>query len=440
MRWRLATAIFAGLLLSLSLGIYGAHHAQDGERTDGIASLDLAPEDMGETALIAQAMARLEERLARFPDDPEASLLKGILSFKAGRLEEAHDELERLTRRAPRFHLAHLIHGDLLLARAQVLSDIGGAPLLGTAPQSLNGLREEAEVRLKAYLDSLPQGRVPRSLLVMDSNVRTAIVVDKSHHRLYVYEYAGPDEPPRLVRDHYVSTGKLIGNKSLRGDLRTPEGVYFVTGYIPDSRLPDKYGVGAYPVNYPNELDVRLGKTGDGIWLHGTERAYYSRPPLDSEGCVVLPNPDLEALAEYLVPGVTPVVISERVQWLTREEWQQLRGEVLGALEAWRTDWESGDVERYLSHYSAQFWAPGYDAASWAARKRQVALGKTFQQVTLEDVSVFAYPEIADDGRELVVVNLRQDYRSNNFSSRMGKRLYLAREDGRWKVLYEGGR
>lgn len=440
MHVRFGTAVFAGLLFSLSLGIYGAHRIEEEPRTVGIADLDLAPAQMGETALITQAMARLEERLARFPDDPEASLLKGILNFKAGRFEEAHDELERLTRRAPRFHLAHLVHGDLLLARTRTLGDLGSAPLLGTAPQELEGLREEAEARLKAYLESLPRDRVPRGLLALADDVRTAIVVDKSNHRLYVYEYAGADEPPRLVRDHYVSTGKLIGNKSLRGDLRTPEGVYFVTGHIPDSRLPDKYGVGAYPVNYPNELDLRLGKTGDGIWLHGTERAYYSRPPLDSEGCVVLPNPDLLALGEYLDPGVTPVVISERVQWLTREQWQELRGAVLGAVETWRVDWESGDVERYLSHYSPQFWAPGYDAERWAARKRQVALGKTFQQVGLKDVSAFAYPAAASDGRELVVVNLHQDYRSNNYNSSMAKRLYLAREDGRWKVLYEGGR
>lgn len=440
MRFHLGTAVVAGALLSLSVGLYGAHRFQDEEPADRIADFSLDPAAMGETALFAQAMARLEERLAKLPDDPEASLLKGILSFKAGRLAEAEDELGRLTRRAPKFHLAHLVYGDVLLARTHPLGDLGAAPLFDAAPRGLDGLRDEAEARLKAYLESLPQDRIPRSLLALDDEVRTAIVVDKSNHRLYVYEYAGSDAPPRLVRDHYVSTGKLIGNKNLRGDLRTPEGVYFVTGYIPDRRLPDKYGVGAYPVNYPNELDARLGKTGDGIWLHGTERAYYSRPPLDSEGCVVLPNPDLLALDAYLEPGVTPVVITERVQWLAAEEWRQLRGEVLGALEAWRADWESGDVERYLSHYADDFWSKGYDAQSWAARKRLVAAGKTYQQVHLEDVSVFAYPETAEDGRELMVVNLRQDYRSNNFSSAMGKRLYLAKDAGRWKVLYEGGR
>ncbi len=440
MRLQLGTAVVAGALLSLSVGLYAAHRFQDEEPADRIADFTLDPAAMGETALFTLAMARLEERLAKLPDDPEASLLKGILSFKAGRLAEAEDELGRLTRRAPKFHLAHLVYGDVLLARTHPLGDLGAAPLFDAAPRGLDGLRDEAEARLKAYLESLPQDRIPRSLLALDDEVRTAIVVDKSNHRLYVYEYAGSDAPPRLVRDHYVSTGKLIGNKNLRGDLRTPEGVYFVTGYIPDRRLPDKYGVGAYPVNYPNELDARLGKTGDGIWLHGTERAYYSRPPLDSEGCVVLPNPDLLALDAYLDPGVTPVVITERVQWLAAEEWQQLRGEVLGALEAWRADWESGDVERYLSHYAEDFWSKGHDAQSWAARKRMVAAGKTYQQVRLEDVSVFAYPETAEDGRELMVVNLRQDYRSNNFNSAMGKRLYLAKDDGRWKVLYEGGR
>jgi murein L,D-transpeptidase YafK len=241
------------------------------------------------------------------------------------------------------------------------------------------------------------------------------------------------------VQDFYVSTGKARGNKSLSGDLRTPEGVYFITRHIPGEQLPDLYGVGAYPMNYPNEWDSRLGKTGYGIWLHGTEAAYYSRPPLDSEGCVVLPNIDLDAVAAYLHPGVTPIIVSDRVEWLERDAYLALREEVWGALEAWRTDWQSGDVERYLSHYDAQFWSGGHNLKSWQRRKRQVAQGKAWQRVALSGLSLFAYPRTAGNGREMMVVNLQQQYDSNNYQSEMKKRLYLVKADTGWRVLYEGG-
>lgn len=442
---RFGKYLLASALLTLSVGLYGAHRQQgEGEAggdLDGLRELGLAG-NAAEQALYRRALERLEERLAHYPEDYEASLLKGLLQFKSGRLDEARQELAQLTLRAPKFHLAHLVQGDLLLAQTQTVTDIGATPLLaglGSQEAVLEQLRAEAEARLHGYLDTLPQDRLPRALLTLGESVQTAIVVDKSSHRLYIYERQGAGEPPRLVRDFYVSTGKANGNKVLRGDLRTPEGVYFITRHIPNSALPEKYGSGAYPLNYPNELDQRQGKTGDGIWLHGTDDAFYSRPPLDSEGCVVLPNIDLDRAAAYIHPGVTPLVISERVEWVDAAVWRTMRDELLTALEGWRSDWASGDVERYLDHYAADFYSPGYDLRKWQARKRAVAQGKRYQEVALADVSLFAYPRSASNGRELMVVNFQQRYRSNNFESDMGKRLYLAREDGQWRVLYEGG-
>lgn len=442
-RSRSGKLLLTAVLLTLSVGLYGAHRFQDGDEGSALALRGLDPADAtGDMALYPRALARLEERLEHYPEDYEASLLKGLILFRSGRLDEARAELAGLTRRAPKFHLAHLVQGDLLLAQTQTVTDIGTTPLLAglqAEEEALAQLRAEAEVRLRAYLDALPQDRLPRALLTLGEEVQTAIVVDKESHRLYIYERRAQGEPPRLVRDYYVSTGRANGNKVLRGDLRTPEGVYFITSHIPSSALPDKYGSGAFPLNYPNELDRRLGKTGDGIWLHGTETTFYSRPPLDSEGCVVLPNIDLEQAAAFIRPGVTPLVITARVEWVDEPAWRRERQELLDALRLWVEDWTGGDVERYLSHYAADFWSPGFDLKKWQARKRAVAGGKTFQQVELSNLSLFAYPQSASNGRDMVVASFRQHYRSNNFNSDMGKRLYLTRESGRWRVLYEGG-
>lgn len=446
MHKRYTKRLLGPMLLLLSAGLSAAQQQEPVKvaALDSLKVLDLAPVTAAasDLALYPRALARLEERLAHYPEDYEASLLKGLILFKTGRLEEAQRELASLTHRAPKFHLAHLVQGDLLLAQTQTVTDIGATPLLtdlGQQDEVLAQLRAEAEFRLKAYLDSLPQDRLPRSLLMLGDSVQTAIVVDKESHRLYVYERQGEGEPPHLIRDFYVSTGKLSGNKTLRGDLRTPEGVYFITRHIPDSALPDKYGTGAFPLNYPNEWDQRAGKTGDGIWLHGTDYASYSRPPQDSEGCVVLPNIDLGHVSAFIRPGVTPLVITARVDWIDTDAWLRERAELQQSVQQWASDWASGDVEQYLNHYAQDFWTEGYDLRRWQARKRAVAQGKTFQQVELSDLSLFAYPRSASDGREIVVASFRQSYNSNNFSSDMGKRLYLTREDGRWRVLYEGG-
>lgn len=436
MRNRSLVALLATIALLLPISSMAVQQGGSSEASG--AALGAIGDRAG---LYEQAEKRLRERLQRYPQDHEASLLLALIEFKSGYFDEALSEIDGLLKREPKFHLAYLIQGDLLLARTRVVSDIGSNQLLGgiDSPQEIDLLRQEAEARLNAYLDSLPQGRLPRALLALDEEVKSALLVDKRSHRLYVYERE-MDGTPRLVQDFYVSTGKANGNKKLSGDLRTPEGVYFITRHIPGDKLPDLYGISAYPMNYPNEWDQRQGKTGYGIWLHGTEAAYYSRPPLDSEGCVVLPNLDLSTVARFLRPGVTPIVVSDRVEWLERDAYLGLRKEVAAAVEKWRVDWQSGDVERYLSHYDNAFWSDGYNLSSWQQRKRRVAQGKEWQRVELSDLSLFAYPRAAGNGREMMVVNLNQKYDSNNYSSEMGKRLYLVKAEDSWRVLYEGGR
>ena len=395
---------------------------------------------------VDKVLAQLNLRLHRYPQDYEAQLLRGLVYFKSGKPELALRELDDLLRQVPDFHLAHLIRGDILLSRVAPLTGIGQNSFLNRLKpeqrRQLEALRFEAKVRLKGARSSVfaadkAQPRLPRQILKLGESVEYAVLVEKSTHRFYLYQRQ-KNQPPKPVRNYYVSTGKKEGNKRARGDLRTPEGVYFITTWIPQEKLPDKYGVGAFPLNYPNELDRRRGKTGYGIWLHGTESRYYSRPPLDSEGCMVLTNIDFNSLKKEMQPGATPVVIVENIDWLTADEWLRERDRVLMDLERWRQDWESLDVDRYLSHYSDDFWSKGYNLKSWSKRKRRIAHNKSYQKIKLSDISLLAYPETGADNKGIVVARFQQDYRSSNYSSDVGKRLYLQRNNDSWKIMYEG--
>ena len=389
-----------------------------------------------------RALARLEQRIREYSDDYEARLLKGLLLFYAGEDQAALHELNDLTKLVPDFHLAYLIEGDILAARSNQVALVGHAPVLSEfgkdVQAQLNALKQEAWARLQAYLQAVDPNKVPLALLQLAPSIKRALLVDKSQHRLYVFEREGDQGIPQLVRDFYVSTGKLEGNKQKQGDLRTPEGVYFITSHIPQTKLPDKYGVSAFPVDYPNALDQHLGKTGDGIWLHGTERIYYSRPPLDSEGCVVMTNLDLKAVEPFIDIGSTPIIIADKLRWVDKDAWQNMRIEVAAALEDWRKDWESRDVDRYLNHYSTEFWNEQFDLKHWKEHKSRVNLGKTFQKVDLSDVSFFSYPVSSQHGEEMVLASFRQGYHSNNFNSETSKRVFFTRHNGSWKILYEG--
>ena len=179
------------------------------------------------------------------------------------------------------------------------------------------------------------------------------LVVDTTRSRLYVYENQGGEL--KYMTDYYISQGRYGANKSKSGDQRTPIGVYYVNNRIPGPKLPDFYGTGALPLSYPNEWDKRNGRSGYGIWLHGTPSDNFSRPPLSSDGCVVLANPDLQSLYSTAEVGKTVVVISQHVQFVDKNEWNRQRDAATALLEQWGQSLENADADKVLSYYSPEF-------------------------------------------------------------------------------------
>ncbi len=362
--------------------------------------------------------------------EPEALLVNILIKIKNNQLDTALREVDALIDSKPNFKLAHLIRGDLLMARAKPLASFGDAA--GAEAGKVADLRDEARVRLQRHLEQPPAGKIPKYLLQMLPEQSHAIVVDTSKSRLYLFENNNGE--PRYVSDYYFTQGKAGSDKVREGDQKTPLGVYFVTANLPVEKLADFYGVGAFPLNYPNEWDKRQGKSGHGIWLHGVPKDTYSRPPLASNGCVVLSNPDMTDLGKSLQAGLTPVIISDKAEWVSPEEWRSQRERFKGELEAWRKDWESLDNERYLRHYSGKFAANDQDFSTFSAQKRQIHAGKTALKVTISGVSLFQYP-----GKEsLMVATFTQDYRSSNLNNIMKKRQYWQLENGQWRIIYEG--
>lgn len=361
----------------------------------------------------------------------ETQLIKVLDDIAASRIDQALAGLEQVVRDKPEFRLAQLIYGDLLLAKSRPITDFGN---LSYAPgATVDALRAEAMARWRHYLLPPQDGRVPAELIMLSPEQRYTVVVDLKASRLFLFE--NREGVPRLLHDFYVTIGKNGVGKLAEGDQKTPIGVYFVTGFIPPDKLPDFYGYGAFPIDYPNPWDMRHGRTGYGIWLHGTPQNTYSRPPRDSDGCVILNNQDLGMLAPYLQAGVTPVILSEEIQWVAPDRLGEQRQRFARLLEQWRSDWESRNADRYLSHYSRDYAGLGMDYRSWVEHKRRVNPAKRFIKVELDDTSMFLYPGDPD----MLVVTFVQDYRSDNFARRFKKRQYWRREsDGRWRIIYEG--
>jgi hypothetical protein len=280
-----------------------------------ISALALFITLLASTAVRAEAPIRLASLdQTRYSPTPDALIAKNLQDIRDNRLKDALAEVERVISIRPDFKLAHLIRGDLLMARAKPLTNLGAAPK--ASAQSVTDLRDEARARLLNYIEQPGPDMLPRQILRIASRQPYVLLADASRARLYLFENV--DGEPLLKRDYYMTIGKNGTDKRVEGDKRTPMGVYLVSDQLPKKQLTDFYGAGAFPLNYPNEWDKLQGRGGHGIWLHGVPSDTYSRPPRSSDGCVVVSNPDLQELSQWVQPGITPLIIAQRADWLDR--------------------------------------------------------------------------------------------------------------------------
>jgi len=343
------------------------------------------------------------------------------------------------------FSLLFLAQSSAATTLEELLSQIGTLPpeeIVKRVNQLPQEERLKLEVLLLAYsgedqkvkelVEKLYGGRLMTNVLELPENL-PAVVVDKTNEVLYVVRVA--KGAPVVVKKFPCITGKRPGDKLEEGDMRTPEGIYFPLYW--KTGLPPLYGLGAFPLNYPNLIDRKiLKRDGHGIWIHGTNDP--NRPPHSTNGCIVLKNEDLRELKKLIVPKRTPVVVVSALSLEPKDEFLEEKKSLLNFIFKWKKAWEETpkDVEPYLNCYSKNFvWQKG-DYRSWEEYKRRITKFKKWIKINLSDITA------AKDGRllefgNLYVVRLKVNYSSNNFNSVSNKILYVIKEDGEWKILGE---
>ncbi|HUV21956.1 MAG TPA: L,D-transpeptidase family protein [Gammaproteobacteria bacterium] len=363
----------------------------------------------------------------------EQSLLETIKEIQGQDYDQALNSSRDLIRKYPHSRLGHMLYGDLLLAKAEPLTEIGSGIEVDSA---MRDFRYEIQQRWQHDSNQSHENQYPENILFLAEDQPYVILVDQQSSRVYVYRNQGGDL--QLETDYFITIGLKGYGKEKRGDQKTPIGIYHVTRYIGGSELPDLYGEGAFPLNYPNPWDIRKQRTGGGIWPHGTPSYTYNRSPWASDGCIVVSNPDFLHISDFIKPEIsTPVIIAEQVNWISREQWQAQRQQVLQLLSSWIFDWESLDHDRYSSHYSrTELDAYGRNFKEWEGHKRWVNRNRTWVEIEYSKLNVFNYP--GEDN--LLLMQFEQSYRSNNLNIDSPKELYWHKDPEQWQIVYEGQR
>ncbi len=244
------------------------------------------------------------------------------------------------------------------------------------------------------------------------------IAVDKLRQQLYVFER---HSPLRLSKIYACTTGQVMGDKRVQGDLKTPEGVYFVVQHINSGLDFTMYGKEAYTLNYPNPVDRLRRKTGYGIWIHGRGEGIY---PLQTQGCVALNNKDLNKLGKLLSPG-TPVALTSTFSYFlgnsTPPDAMQNTAAVR-ALEkkvrSWAKAWENRSDELFAFYdKDAYSIAQGEPFSNFQRQKERLFKSLPWIKTSVRDIQVL-------QGPGYWVTWFHQDYEAPNLSTNGVRRLY----------------
>ncbi|WP_373425433.1 L,D-transpeptidase family protein [Variovorax boronicumulans] len=427
-----------------STGSRSAAHASSGSRASAKEARGAAGKSSvqakGKKAALAETRTASAAKPARKAapagsiqeaSSAEARLISVYEMFGRGQARPALAKARDLVRDYPNFQLAQLVYGDLLAAQlppTNSLPDTAGIAKMRGNP-AMSELHEESRRRLQALRERPPVGTVPSQFLSLSTKSRYAIAVDASRSRLYLLENS--DKGLKLVADYYISVGKSGTDKLAEGDARTPLGVYYITSSLDPRSLKDFYGAGALPINYPNPYDVRRGRTGGGIWLHGTPPQQFARAPLASDGCVVMANPDLKQLLRKVQIGATPVVTARSLQWISPPQAEKEAQTFTNAITAWKDTRASGNEAQLKKFYLPDFQRSSkkpIDGNSAPHDEVEYAQGK---RVQFKDMSYLHWR----DGDDTMVATFGEVFEGEK--SGRTRRQYWLRQGSEWKLFHE---
>jgi murein L,D-transpeptidase YafK len=269
----------------------------------------------------------------------------------------------------------------LALNQQPVASRPATAPSSPSAPPSAKTVPVKPPPAVIPATLTLAANESPFPLVLAEAG-EYLLICEKDQNTLHLFRYV--DNRFALVKSYPTLVGANGLDKKKAGDLATPVGNYFFLRYIPGKSLPEKYGYGAFVLNYPNFLDRKDGKNGTGIWLHGHTpgKSLGEEELQNTSGCVVVSNDVLQELTGLLKANGTPMAVVNRLQLTKVEHQRHLSEELNTFMKSWGRAWESADTVKFMSYYSHDFInGDGMNYQAFKRQKERVRKGQQRQDI-----------------------------------------------------------
>jgi hypothetical protein len=377
MRWKV-TAAFVPLALMVSLAAFAGDLSRARSLVEAGRPMD--------------ALANLDDQLAKNPVDPEAMFLRGLVLAEIQRESEARAVFEKL--RSLRPDRPEPLN-NLAVIQAAAGDYDGAVETLKEALRTHPAYRTVYENLTRIY-GQLASEAYSRALSVEGTHDRSSVEL------VLLSEMQLPDSQPVLVAQTPLEP-------------------------LPSGATADA-GAGAPAVEasrpaLPIDTDESVGAAED------------AEPPAD-EAPVVAQTPSTpdEAIEQALRQGRDVEGGSGETAATEPQAVPDVANpaDLAAVVEAWARAWAQQRVDDYLSFYSDAFVpANGASLDEWREVRRRRVAAPEFVKVSV----AFLDFEIASTDRALVRFN--QSYESDTFSDVVTKTLELVRESGAWKIVAE---
>ena len=257
---------------------------------------------------------------------------------------------------------------------------------------------------------------------------KSILTCNKSQSTLSLFQH-NKEKKFTLQEKYSAFTGKVKGDKTKEGDLKTPVGVYDIQKRI--SKLDSFYGPLAFVTSYPNLYDKFLGKDGSGIWIHGLpteqERDDFTK------GCIAINNDNIVCLDKELDIESTILIINPDHE--TKDVSKKVLAKILANLYEWRYSWIYNDTKKYLSFYSTDFIRDdGMKHSRFIQYKTRIFNKQERKKIIFNDINVIPYPK----SENVFQVTFKEFYTSSSFQFEGNKILMVKIDkDDNFKILTE---
>lgn len=263
-----------------------------------------------------------------------------------------------------------------------------------------------------------------------EQNEWTVFIAELSSQQAYLVSFRKEPLEFQTIEQFAMASGKQKGSKRSEWDLRTPEGLYQITRIRRQHTLHEKFGTGAFILDYPNLLDKTLLKTGSGIWIHGTDRVDFV--DFDSEGCIRLKNEDITLLFNYLKPEQTPVLILDKIEWSTEKKILESKNRWLLNFQIWLEALKNKDLTSVLDLYHPTFYAPymNMNITRWSLYLKEFLLQENSADLSFEITDIIYHDDY-------LLVRGEQTNRTEDSFETFQKVILWQKFSDKWLIVLE---